>query len=212
MDTFLRHLHFDAASTTHRTSRPLTATAATRTHTHTHTHTQGRPQDFFQGGHRWWKGSVVGGTMASAEHKHITGVWGQSPRGVQGQSPDLKRILVIRCPAEPANLAPFQKCICISTLRATVMIWEKFMSKSRGGGQVTPLAPSWGRPCTYRVQTCYASAVLAMTLCLCLSVCLSVTSWSLSETTERVGLGVGMAVSFHLSFPGRVLWEATEPG
>jgi len=25
------------------------------------------------------------------------------------------------------------------------MIWEKFMSKSRWG-QVTPLAPSWGRP------------------------------------------------------------------
>ena len=28
------------------------------------------------------------------------------------------------------------------------MIWEKFISKSRGG-QVTPLAPSWGRPWVY---------------------------------------------------------------
>jgi len=35
--------------------------------------------------------------MASAEHEPITGVWGQS-------------ILVIECPTEPANLAPFQKC------------------------------------------------------------------------------------------------------
>ena len=35
-------------------------------------------------------------------------------------------------------------CICISTLGATVMIWEKFISKSRGSGD--PLPPSWGRP------------------------------------------------------------------
>ena len=34
---------------------------------------------------------------------------------------------VLRCPTEPANLASFQKCICISTLGATVMIWEKFV-------------------------------------------------------------------------------------
>jgi len=46
--------------------------------------------------------------------------------------PEAENILVIGCPTEPANLAPFQKCICISTLDATVMIWEKFMSKSRG--------------------------------------------------------------------------------
>ena len=47
--------------------------------------------------HRRRKGSVVGGTMASAEHKHIMGVWGHSPQrcpeaeplvtGSGGQSP-----------------------------------------------------------------------------------------------------------------------------
>ena len=81
--------------------------------------------------------------MASAEHEPITGVWGQSPqrgpeaeplvRGSGGRSVhEAESILVIGCPTEPANLALFQKCICISTLGATVMIWEKFMSKSRG--------------------------------------------------------------------------------
>jgi len=96
--------------------------------------------------------------MASAEHEPITGVWGQSPqrgsgaeplvRGSGGQSPppEAESILVIGCPTEPANLAPFQKCICTSTLGATVMIWEKFYVKIQGG-QVTPLAPSRGRPC-----------------------------------------------------------------
>ena len=34
------------------------------------------------------KGSVVGGTMASAEHEPIMGVWGQSPwSGGQGAKP-----------------------------------------------------------------------------------------------------------------------------
>ena len=90
--------------------------------------------------------------MASAEHEPITGVWGQSPqRGpgaeplVKGQvakPPEAESILVIGCPTEPANLAPFQKCICISTLGATVMIWENLFRNP--GGQVTPLAPSWG--------------------------------------------------------------------
>jgi len=74
--------------------------------------------------------------MASLEHEPITGVQGQSPwSGVKGaKPPEAESILVIGCPTEPANLAPFQKCICISTLgaSATVMIWEKFMSKSRG--------------------------------------------------------------------------------
>jgi len=59
-----------------------------------------------------------GGTMASAEHEPITRVWGQIPqRGpgaeplVRGQSPpEAESILVIGCPTEPANLAPFQKC------------------------------------------------------------------------------------------------------
>jgi len=59
---------------------------------------------------------------------------GRAPgQGVRGQSPpEAESISVIGCPTEPANLAPFQKCICISTLGAMVMIWEKFMSKSRG--------------------------------------------------------------------------------
>jgi len=39
-------------------------------------------------GHRRRKGSVVGwGTMASAEHEPITGVWGQSPQRGPGESP-----------------------------------------------------------------------------------------------------------------------------
>ena len=72
--------------------------------------------------------------MASAEHEPKTGL-GRAPSGVQGHSPwsggqgakhpEAESILVIGCPTEPANLAPFQKCICISTLGATVMIWEK---------------------------------------------------------------------------------------
>ena len=33
------------------------------------------------------RGQWLGGTMASAEHEPITGVWGQSPQWVQGQSP-----------------------------------------------------------------------------------------------------------------------------
>ena len=58
-----------------------------------------------------------GGTMASAEHERITGVWGQSPQRdpgtgplVRGRSPpEAESILVIGCPTEPANLAPFVK-------------------------------------------------------------------------------------------------------
>jgi len=80
--------------------------------------------------------------MASVEHKPITGVWGQSPKQGPGaeplvreaKPPEAESILVIGCPTQPANLAPFQKCICISTPGATVMIWEKFISKSRGSG------------------------------------------------------------------------------
>ena len=30
---------------------------------------------------------IGGGTMASAEHEPIMGVWGRAPSGVQGQSP-----------------------------------------------------------------------------------------------------------------------------
>jgi len=52
-----------------------------------------------------------GGTMASAEHEAITGVWGQSPssgdRGGGKAPPEAESILVIGCPTEPANLTPF---------------------------------------------------------------------------------------------------------
>jgi len=75
--------------------------------------------------------------MASAEHEPIMGVWGQSPQRGPGHSPwsggqgakppEAESILVIGCQTKPANLAPFQKCICISTLGATVKIWEKFV-------------------------------------------------------------------------------------
>jgi len=56
--------------------------------------------------------------MASAEHEPIPGVWGQSPqRDPEAESlvwgerspPEAESILVIGCPTEPANLAPFQK-------------------------------------------------------------------------------------------------------
>ena len=57
--------------------------------------------------------------MATAEHERIMGVWGQSPSGVQGQSPwsgvrgskppEAESILVIGCPTGPANLAPLVK-------------------------------------------------------------------------------------------------------
>ena len=32
------------------------------------------------------RGQWLGGTMVSAEHEPITGVWGRAPSGVQGQS------------------------------------------------------------------------------------------------------------------------------
>ena len=77
--------------------------------------------------------------MVSAEHEPIMWVWGQSPQQGPGAEP-----LVRGSPPE----APFEKCICISTLGATVMIWEKFVEIQ--GGLVTPLVPSWGRPCLRR--------------------------------------------------------------
>jgi len=39
------------------------------------------------------RGEWLGGTMASAEHERITGVWGQSPQRGPGQSPQ-------RCPGQ----------------------------------------------------------------------------------------------------------------
>ena len=64
-----------------------------------------------------------GGTVASAEHERITVVWGQSPqqgpgaepliKGSGAKPPEAESILVIGCPKEPANLAPFQKCLAL---------------------------------------------------------------------------------------------------
>ena len=84
------------------------------------------------GGHHGECGArAYNGGMAA---KPAAGSRGRAPgQGVRGaKPPEAESILVIGCPTEPANLAPFQKCICISTPGATVMIWEKFMSKSRG--------------------------------------------------------------------------------
>ena len=66
------------------------------------------------------RGQWLGGTMASAEHEPITGVWGQSPKrgpgaqplvwGSGGRSaPEAESILFIGCPTEPANLAPVRE-------------------------------------------------------------------------------------------------------
>ena len=51
--------------------------------------------------------------MASAEHELITGVWGQSPWSGGRSPPEPESILVIGCPTEPANLAPFLKCLAL---------------------------------------------------------------------------------------------------
>jgi len=91
-------------------SAPVSSTLTTRLPSHPGCgiwySCQGRPQDFFQGGHRRRKGSVVGGTMASAEHEPITRFWGQRSRGrAPGQGakpPEAESILVIGCPTEPA--------------------------------------------------------------------------------------------------------------
>jgi len=48
---------------------------------------RGAHRIFFQGVIGGGRGQWWGGTMASVEHEPITGVWGQSPSGVQEQSP-----------------------------------------------------------------------------------------------------------------------------
>jgi len=106
-------------------------------------HSQGRPQDFFQVGHRRRKGSVVGGHHGECGARVYNGGLGAEPpagsrgrapgQGVRGaKPPEAESILVIGCPTEPASLAPFQKCICISTLGATVIIWEKNFVEIQG--------------------------------------------------------------------------------
>jgi len=71
--------------------------------------------------HRRGKGSVVGGHHGECGARAYNGGLGAEPpagsrgtapgQGVRGRSPlEAESILVIGCPAEPANLAPFQKC------------------------------------------------------------------------------------------------------
>jgi len=92
--------------------------------------------------HRRRKGQWLGGTMASAGHEPITGVWGQSPqRGpgaepvVRGSAPppppEAESILVIGCPTEPANLAP---------VRENSMFCYGPLVSELGGGRV-PVPP-----------------------------------------------------------------------
>ena len=82
---------------------------------------------------------VGGGTMASAEHEPITGVWGQRPqrspvaepvvRGSGAKPPEAESIFG-RWMSNGAG--KFSPCIYISTLSATVMIWEKFYVEIQG--------------------------------------------------------------------------------
>jgi len=74
----------------------------------------GAPTGFFPGESIGGvRGQWLGGTIPSAEHDPITGVWGQSPwSGGQGgkSPPEVESILVIGYSTESANIAPFQKC------------------------------------------------------------------------------------------------------
>ena len=82
-----------------------------------------------------------GGTMASAKHEPITGVWGQSPqrgpraeplvRGSGGlRPPEAESILVIGCPTEPANLAPFQKCLALQGMNCLTVDLSSLLKTS----------------------------------------------------------------------------------
>jgi len=119
--------------------------------------TQGRPHEFFPGGHRRRKGSVVGGHHGECGARAYNRGSGAEPpagsrgiapgQGIRGaKPPEAESSLVIGCPTEPANLAPFQKCICISTLGATVMIWENLCRNQGGSGD--PPCPFLGAPMT----------------------------------------------------------------
>jgi len=52
---------------------------------------------------------VVGRTMASAERKPITGVWGGAPSGVQSPPPEAETLLAFGRSIEAANLPTFLK-------------------------------------------------------------------------------------------------------
>ena len=86
--------------------------------------------------------------MASAEHEPEppAGSRGRAPgQGVRGRSPpEAASILVIGCPTEPANFAPFQKCICISTL-GVFLLYGKNLCRNPGGPSDPP-CPFLGAP------------------------------------------------------------------
>ena len=113
---------------------------------------------------------MVGDTMASAEHEPITGVWGSPPagsrgrapgQGVRGRSPpEAESILVIGCPTEPANFAPFQKY----PFELPLQVVQKFYVEIQGC-QVTPVAPSCGRPCLTGFLFCLFSVAHSQCLC-----------------------------------------------
>jgi len=68
-------------------------------------------------------------------------------RSGRAKPPEAESILVIGSPTEPANLAPFQKCPFELRLQAV----QKFYVEIQGG-QVTAVAPSWGRPCAHCIH------------------------------------------------------------
>jgi len=100
--------------------------------------------------------------MASAEHEPITGVWGQSPQRGSGADPlvrgsgersppEAESILVIGCPTEPANLAPFQKCSFElrytqqSFTENSILCYGPLVSEFGGGAEcMVPPTPSLG--------------------------------------------------------------------
>ena len=90
--------------------------------------------------HRRRKGSVVGGTMASAEPP--AGFRGRAPgQGVRGaKPPEAESILVIGCPTKPANLAPVRE--------NSILCYGPLVSEL-GGGQSAwcPPTPSLGGLC-----------------------------------------------------------------
>jgi len=96
-----------------------------------HTIDRGAYRIFPGEGHRRPKGSVFGGHHGECGARAYNGGLGaEPPVGSRG-----------RAGTDSLN----NNCICLSALRAAVMIWEKFYVEIQGV-QVTPVAPSWGRP------------------------------------------------------------------
>jgi len=91
-----------------------------------------------------WKGSVVRGHQAIAEHEPIIGSGGRTPSGVQGQSPWSGG-------RSPLKLKAFWS-LDVGKFSLSKNAYGNDMGKilcRNPGCQVTPVAPSWGRPCHY---------------------------------------------------------------